>query len=709
MRFSHVLRMIVLQPEPKTENKPNRLINEKSPYLLQHAYNPVNWYPWGKEALDKAKVEDRPIFLSIGYSTCHWCHVMEKECFEDGEVAKLLNDAFVCIKVDREERPDLDATYMQVCQSMGRSCGWPLNVLLTPRLNPFFAASYIPKTSDRGMTGMIDLVPQVMQIWKLQRNQLEMVGADIRSRVESLQKWTPEEELDKKDLDDAYEKFVMDFDDENGGFGSAPKFPVPHNLLFLLRYWKRTGEKNALVMVEKTLRQMRLGGIFDQVGFGFHRYSTDAVWLVPHFEKMLYDQALLALAYTEAHQATGAAKFKLTAQETLQYVMRDLATQEGAFMSAEDADSEGEEGKYYLWTLQELQTALQPGDVDLAVKLFDVRAEGNYFDAAMGGKNGKNILHLPKPVDQLAQELGLTVDALIVGLGRVQAALYAARKKRVPPSKDDKVLVDWNGLAIAALAKASQAFRDQRYLEAALKAADFILKHMRSEDGTLFHRYVKGERAVEGFLDDYAFLTWGLLEIYEANFQIQYLQAAQQLTKTIIGKFWDEKDGGFFFNATRDNAALPRIKQVYDGALPSGNSVAMLNLQRLGALTNESGHKEIVGKMSRAFSEEVKGAPWAHAFMLCAVDFAVGPICNVILIGALNEPGVEEMLAALRKSYLPNVVVSIQPPSPLIGVGYEKLEGKATAYVCRDQMCLPPTNQISKMLQLLENDKSLQA
>jgi uncharacterized protein len=695
-----------LQPEAKTEKKPNRLINQKSPYLLQHAYNPVDWYPWGKEALDKAKAEDKPIFLSIGYSTCHWCHVMEKECFEDADVAKLLNGAFVCVKVDREERPDLDATYMQVCQSMGRSCGWPLNVLLTPRLNPFFAASYIPKISDRGMIGIVDLVPQVMQMWKMQRNQLEMVGADIRSRVEYLQKRTPEDGLGKKDLDDAYEKLVMDFDDENGGFGSAPKFPAPHNMLFLLRYWKRTGEKNALVMVEKTLRQMRLGGIFDQVGFGFHRYSTDAVWLVPHFEKMLYDQVLLAMAYTEAYQATGSPKFKLTAQETLRFVLRDLSTQEGAFCAAEDADSEGEEGKFYLWTLKEAQAALSPEDADLAVQLFNIRLEGNYFDAAAGGANGKNILHLPKPVDQLAQDLGLTVDALIAGLGRIQPALYAARKKRVPPAKDDKILADWNGLTIAALSKANQAFSEPRFLEATTKAADFILSRMRGEDGTLFHRYVKGERAVEGFLDDYAFLAWGLLEVYEANFQEKYLHAALQLTKTMIEKFWDEKDGGFYFNANRDDPALPKIKQVYDGALPSGNSVAMLNLQRLTCLSSEAGYGDMVEKMNSTFAEEVKGAPWAHTFLLSAVDFRVGPIGKVTLIGAFGDADVQEMLAALRKNYLPNVVVSIQPPRLTSGMGYEKLEGKATAYVCLDQTCLPLTNQIGKMLQLLETDKS---
>ncbi len=685
--------------ETNYKKKPNRLIHEKSPYLLQHAYNPVDWYPWSKEALDKAKTENKPIFLSIGYSTCHWCHVMEKECFEDSEVAKLMNDAFVCIKVDREERPDLDAAYMQVCQSMGRSCGWPLNVLLTPRLNPFFAASYIPKTSDRGMSGMMELVPQVMQIWKIQKSELEIVGADIRSRVEALQRRTPEGGLGKEVLDEAYEKLTFDFDAENGGFGRSPKFPIPHNLLFLLRYWKRTGEKNALAMAEKTLRVMRLGGIFDQVGLGFHRYSTDAMWLVPHFEKMLYDQAMLALAYTEAYQATRAEKYRLTAKETLWYVMTQLASPEGGFYAAEDADSEGVEGKFYLWTEKEIRTVLPAEEADAAAKIFSVKSEGN-FDEPGKARTGENILHFAQPLDQTAAELGLTLDELILKIGKIQRTLLQIREKRVRPAKDDKVLTDWNGLTIAALSRASQVFGDEKYLQAAVKAADFFLSQMIGEDGTLYHRYIKGERAIEGFLDDYAFLTFGLIEVYEATFQEKYLQAASQLTKSMIAKFWDEKDGGFFFNTKQSENAMPRLKQVYDGAIPSGNSVAMLNLLRLTSLTNETAYQKMVDQIGSVFAEEVKGAPWAHTFLLSALDYAVGPSYNIVLVGDLKDTETQDMLAVLRKHYLPNTVISIKPEG-LAGLGYEKIAGKTTAYVCRDQMCMPPTNQAEKMLELL--------
>ncbi|MFB3889816.1 MAG: thioredoxin domain-containing protein [Candidatus Bathyarchaeia archaeon] len=686
--------------ETKAERKPNRLIHEKSPYLLQHAYNPVDWYPWSQEAFDKAKAEDKPIFLSIGYSSCHWCHVMEKECFDDEEVARLLNEAFVCIKVDREERPDLDAAYMAVCQAMGRSCGWPLNVMLTPRMNPFFAASYIPKHSQHSMTGIVDLVPQVMDIWRLRRKELEIVGADIRSRLEAFQKRTPEKELGKEALDEAYEKLTLEFDAENGGFGGAPKFPIPHHLLFLLRYWKRTGKKDALAMVEKTLRAMRLGGIFDQVGLGFHRYSTDAQWLVPHFEKMFYDQALLTLAYAEAYQATHAPKFMITVKETLWYVLKELAAPEGAFYSAEDADSEGVEGKFYVWTEKEIRDALPAEDATLATRVFTVKPEGNFSEPGKT-RSGENILHIAQPLEQTAQELGLTLDELILRIGGIQRALMAARDKRVRPSKDDKILTDWNGLMIAALAKASQVLNDERYLQAAVKTADFVLSQMRGEDGTLFHRYVKGERAVEGFLDDYAFLAFGLLEVYEASFQERYLQAASQLMENMVARFWDEKDGGFFFTAKRDESTLPRMKQVYDGAIPSGNSVAALNLLRLAVLTDKKAYRDLVDRIRGVFAEEVKAAPWAHTFMLTALDFAVGPAYSVILVGDLGEKDTDYMLVALRRHYLPNTVVSLKQPG-LAGLGYEKIDGKATAYVCRDQTCLPPTNSVEKMLESLE-------
>jgi uncharacterized protein YyaL (SSP411 family) len=687
------------------ERKPNRLIKEKSPYLLQHAYNPVDWYPWSSEAFERAKREDKPVFVSIGYSTCHWCHVMEKECFEDAEVAELMNRTFLSIKVDREERPDLDAAYMAVCQSMGRNCGWPLNVIMSPDKNPFFVASYIPKNDRYGTVGMLSLVPQIGEIWRTRKAEMESIGKELKEQIATQTEAETANQLDKNTLDDAYEQLFLRFDQENGGFGGAPKFPSPHNLLFLLRYYNRTKEKTAWTMVEKTLRAMRLGGVFDQIGFGFHRYSTDAQWLVPHFEKMLYDQALLALAYLEAYQASGSAKFKLTAKESLDYVVRDLAATEGGFYSAEDADSEGEEGKFYLWSQKEIGKALPKQDADLAVKLFGIKSEGNYAEPSIG-RTGKNILHFAVPLEQIASESNLTMDELIGRLGKIRNTVFEIREKRIHPAKDDKILTDWNGLMIAALARANQVLGEPRYLQAANKAADFILKEMKTEDGRLFHRYAKGERAVMGFLDDYAFLAFGLIELYEAGFDEKYLRTAVDLTKSMIAQFWDEKNGGFFFTSKNIVEEVPRLKQTYDGAIPSGNSVAVHNLLRLARLSGETSFEDYAAKQMKAFSHEVKSQPLGYTFMLAGLMFALGPTFNVVLVGDPTDKNMVEIIGGLRKNYLPNLTVIIWTPekakSAPTGVVYEKIEGKATAYVCRDQTCMPPTNNIEKMLELLK-------
>jgi uncharacterized protein YyaL (SSP411 family) len=695
-----------MQDNHENKRKSNRLIHEKSPYLLQHAYNPVDWYPWTDEAFAKAKAEDKPLFVSIGYSTCHWCHVMEKECFDDEEVAKLMNDAFVSIKVDREERPDLDGAYMAMCQMMGRSCGWPLNVIMAPDKNVFFITSYIPKNSRFGLTGMVGLIPQIREMWKTRRADLEIFAKDIKTRMERLENRTQEKELGKEVLDDAYEKLFLRFDAENGGFGSAPKFPAPHNLLFLLSYWNRTKEKQALVMVEKTLRSMRLGGIFDQVGFGFHRYSTDKVWLVPHFEKMLYDQALLALAYTEAYQATGAGKFKVTAKEVLGYVLKTLTSPEGGFYSAEDADSEGEEGKFYIWTEEEIRKTLTTEDASVAVALFGIEANGNFYEPSQG-RNGGNILHLAKPLDQLASEIQVTMPELIHKLGKIQKTLFEAREKRIHPAKDDKILADWNGLMIAALAKASTVFDEPNYLRAAVKASNFVLENMKEADGTLCHRFAKGEKAISGFLDDYALLIWGLLEVYEANFEEEFLEAAVKLTELMKAKFWDEKDAGFFFTDKDSVDASPRRKEVYDGAMPSGNSVALLNLLRLGRLIGNTTYEEMANSMTKTFAAEVQESPMSHTFFLRGINFIIGPTYNVTLVGDLHEERMLNVLKALRGQYLPNMVVSLKPQGK-VGIGYEKIDGKATAYVCRDQICLPPTNKAEKMLEHLGGPKDFE-
>lgn len=679
------------------ERKPNRLIHEKSPYLLQHAYNPVDWYPWSEEAFAKAKAQDKPVFVSIGYSSCHWCHVMEKESFDDEEVAKLMNDTFVCIKVDREERPDIDKFYMKVCQVMGKNCGWPLNIIMTADKKPFFVATYIPKNTKFGHVGMMELIPQIKRIWMTHRSELDAVGIEVRNRIESLEQRSVESGLNRDVLNYAYEWFVLNFDEENGGFNGAPKFPIPHNLLFLLRYWNRTKEKAALEMVEKTLHAMRLGGIFDQVGFGFHRYSTDAEWLVPHFEKMLYDQALLVLAYTEAYQVTSDVLFKLTAKEVLEYVLRDLTSPEGVFYSSEDADSEGEEGKFYLWTEEEIRNTLSHGEADLAIRIFGISSMGNYAEA-IRRRNRKNILHIAKPLTEIAQELNISLDELTFRLNKISHALFDKKKSRIPPAKDYKILLDWNGLMIAALAKASFVFNEPRYMEAARRAADFILANMKSENGTLYHLYAKGEKSVEGFLDDYAFFVFGLIEIYESSFEDKYLQAASELTRTMIEQFWDKTIGGFYFTTKDADAAFPMIKEVYDGAVPSGNSVALLNLLRLAQLSSETEYADKANQIITAFSQEVKQAPAAHTFMLIGLDFALGPTYQVTLVGDPDEENMQEMFRALKAQYLPNVVVSLKQDNEM---GYKKIESKATAYVCCNQICMPPTNKAEKLLQLL--------
>ena len=686
--------------QPQKEKKPNRLINEKSPYLLQHAYNPVDWYPWGQEALEQAKIEDVPIFLSIGYASCHWCHVMEAECFSDQQVADLLNQAFICIKVDREERPDLDAQYMAVCQAMGRNCGWPLNVFLTPKLNAFFAQSYIPKQSMPGIIGMLDLVPQVMQMWKTQRQQFEMIGADIRARLQTMENRMPQNQPTSKVLDDAYDRLTLDFDDDNGGFGSAPKFPTPHRLLFLLGHYKRTGDKKALDMTTKTFTKMHLGGIFDQLGFGFHRYSTDEKWLVPHFEKMLYDQALIAIAYVEAFQATGANRYALAAKETLDYVLRDLAATlenscslQAGFNSGQDADTECEEGKFYLWTIDQVLDALQAADAELAVHIYGLKPEGN-----LSHSEGKNILHIAEPLEELAPYKGLTLQELIDRLHSIREALFEAREARVKPTVDDKVLTDWNSLMVAALAKAGSILKEPRYLEAAKRTADFMLNSMVKGD-VLYHRYAKGEVAVEGFLDDYAFLVFGLIELYEATFEESYLQAAISFAKSMISKFWDKQNGGFY-QTENSQTTLPRMKQLYDGATPSGNSFGLHDLLWLSRLTNEATYELMAMQMLKTFADEVEGAPDAYTFFLSALAFQIGPSYAVTVVGDLKNKDTEEMLNALKKNYLPSTVITLKHPSAM-DLDYQQIDGKATAYVCRDQTCLPPTNSVAFMLEQL--------
>jgi len=688
----------------------NSLINEKSPYLLQHSHNPVDWYPWGEAAFEKAKREDKPIFLSIGYSTCHWCHVMERESFADEGVASLINDAFISIKVDREERPDIDNVYMTICQLVTGSGGWPLTIIMSPDKKPFFAATFIPRDSRYGQMGMMDLIPRIRELWQTRREDIVQSAHQIIGALSQLSAQPSSSELGEQILKSAYEHFASSFDARFGGFGRAPKFPTPHNLLFLLRYWKRTGESQALDMVEKTLQAIRLGGIYDHLGFGFHRYSTDPMWLVPHFEKMLYDQALLGMAFVETYQATAKNIYCQTARDIFEYVLRDMTAPWGAFYSAEDADSEEEEGKFYLWSEEEIRSVLNSEDAELIIQLYNFESDGNFYDQAAGKRTGANILHLNEPLSELALKLQMDIEQLELKIEVIRNKLFEVREGRPRPYKDDKVLTDWNGLMIAAFALGSQVFDEPRYAEAAMKAADFIIDKMIASEGRLLHRYRDGQVAIPGNINDYAFLIWGLINLYEATFDARYLRNALELNSLILENFRDDASGAFYFTADGAEELLIRPKEIHDGALPSGNSVAAFNLIRLGRI---SGSPELETKAIKIFntlSDQIRRAPQAFTMMLSAFDFAVGPAFEIVIAGNLESNDTRDMLEAIRRPFIPNKVVIFRPDSvelPEIAkiaefVGNKKtLNGKTTAYICRKYQCKAPTTEIARMMELL--------
>jgi hypothetical protein len=685
----------------------NQLRNERSPYLLQHADNPVNWYPWGEEAFALARTEDKPIFLSIGYSTCHWCHVMEKESFEDSEVAQRLNETFICIKVDREERPDIDQFYMSVCQMLTGRGGWPLTIVMTPDKQPFYAATYLPKYSSYGRHGMMDLIPRVADIWKNRRAEVlresERIIATLNRIVESKPE-TADAVMNDSIAEAAYEELQSRYDSVNGGFSDQPKFPTPHNLLFLLRYGYRTGYSKAITMVEKTLRKMYNGGINDHIGFGFHRYSTDARWLVPHFEKMLYDQALLVMAYSEVFQATGDRFYRRAAEEIITYVLRDMRSEEGGFYSAEDADSEGEEGKFYLWTTKEIRDVLDSEEAEIVIRAFNLTENGNFGDGI-----GTNILHMTSSLPEIATDNGITEDSLRRILWQARSKLLQARNQRVRPLRDDKILTDWNGLMIAALAYAGRAFAVPEYTQAAEKAADFCLATMRSNDGDLFHRYYSGQAGIAGHLDDYAALVWGLLELYESDFDSRYLLQALELNEMMIKRFRDEENGGFFFTSSGETETPVRLRDAYDGAIPSGNSIAMMNLLRLSRMTANPVYETEALKIVSAFASSLKNSPASSIYLLCALEFALNPSREVVLVGDLEASDLREMVSALNRQYFPHLTVVHKPIHDTDKIeqwmphlaDYTTIDGNATAYVCRRFVCHPPTTVPARMLELL--------
>ncbi|MBU0677593.1 MAG: thioredoxin domain-containing protein [Verrucomicrobia bacterium] len=679
---------------PDGGEKFNRLVFSQSPYLLQHAANPVDWYPWGKEAFEKALKEDKPVFLSVGYSTCHWCHVMERESFEDEEVAALMNKFFVCIKVDREERPDIDKVYMDVTQALTGGGGWPMTVIMTPDKKPFFAGTYFPKNGRFGRPGLMQLLPQLGAAWKNDRAKVMEAADGITQELQKSVPSKPGPAPTPSTLTKAFEQLRSSFDSEHGGFSRAPKFPVPHNLMFLLRYWKRTGDPAALQMVEKTLREMRAGGIFDHIGFGFHRYSTDPEWLVPHFEKMLYDQALLAMAYVETYQATGNEFYARTAREIFTYVLRNMTSPDGGFYSAEDADSEGVEGKFYLWTPQQVAEVVGEEAARKFDDIYNIVPGGNFNDEAAGHKTGENIPHLERPLFEKKTDLE-----------DIREQLFRAREKRVHPLKDDKILTDWNGLMIAALAKGGEALGEPAYRAAAVRAADFILRNMRDDKGRLLKRSRLGAAGLCAHLEDYAFFVWGLIEVYESTFEPGYLAQAVDLTDDMLSRFWDDENGGFFLTADDSEQLLVRSKDIYDGATPSGNSVAALNLIRLSRLTGDSTYETRAEEIMKAFPTYVARAPSNLSVLMMALNFAVGPSYEVVISG--DQP--DDLLRELRKGFVPNKVVLLRPDgdTPITRLSpftepLQSIDGKATAYVCRNFACALPTTDAGEMIKLLK-------
>jgi len=683
------------------EEKPtNRLIHEASPYLLKHATNPVDWYPWGEEAFSLSREKDKPILLSIGYLTCHWCNVMEEESFSDPQVAALINETFVPIKVDREERPDIDQIYMKACHLLSPSCGWPLTLFLSPDGKPFYAATYIPKENRFGRLGLLELIPRVKQLWEEERGSVQKSADSINAAIVSSTIQLPGSDMGTSQTDAAFQVFSSDFDQQYGGFGSSTKFPKPLNLIYLLRYWHRTGNKEALAMVEKTLSAMRQGSIYDHLGYGFHRYATDRMWRVPHFEKMLYDQALIVLAYLEAYQATAKEEYATTAREIIEYVLTYMTAENGGFFSAESADSEGEEGKFYLWSTTEVRKILAPPEAAEAVRLFQMTENGNFIHPVSGQNTGLNILYR----EQLAGPRDY--------FEKIRGKLLAARNKRPRPVLDDKILTDWNGLMIAALARAAKVLGQPGYGEAAAKAAKFILSNVRSPDGKLLHRWREGQAGLAGNAADYSFMTWGLLELYGWEFDTKWLAHALDLTTELVEDFWDDKLGGFYLTAESGKSMLPRIKESIDTALPSSNAVAMNNLLKLSRLTGNPVFEEKADKIIRLMSSRVKENELAFPMLLTALESALAPSQEVVIVGTKGADDTSRMLEALRKSYFPNAVVVFKPAGEKVSdinkyaafVEFmNAIDNKATAYVCTDFKCNFPTTDPDKMLEGLTN------
>ncbi|MHB1404673.1 MAG: thioredoxin domain-containing protein [Desulfitobacteriaceae bacterium] len=697
----------------------NKLVDEKSPYLLQHAFNPVDWYPWGDEAFAKAHQENKPIFLSIGYSTCHWCHVMERESFEDEEVATLLNRYFVAIKVDREERPDIDHIYMAFCQGLTGSGGWPLTILMTPEKRPFFAGTYFPKNRRYGRQGLLEILEQVGSLWVEDDHKLRGAAEEIFDAVQAHTQTKTAPLIDNdpsnapllgqdaslikeqgiKLINEAFSRLAHTFDNRYGGFGPAPKFPSPHVLGFLLRYALTEPDSSALTMVRKTLDGIARGGMYDHIGFGFARYSTDEKWLVPHFEKMLYDNALLAYVFLEGYQMTHNDDYRRVAEEILTYIERDMTAPEGGFYSAEDADSESEEGKFYVWSPEEIIEILGLEQGKLYCAAYDITPAGNF--------EGKSIPNtISSDLQLLAQEYSLSLEELKASLSQARQTLFLAREGRIHPHKDDKILTSWNGLMIAALAKGAQILQTDRYLRLAEHAADFILKNLRRPDGRLLARYRDGEAAYPAYLDDYAYLIWGLLELYSAQGQSSYLETALELQQEQDRLFSDEQNGGYYLTGTDAEELLIRPHETYDGATPSGNSVSALNLLRLARLTGDTQWDEKAAKALSALMMAAVEYPTGYTASLQVLQFSLYPGQEIVLASRSQA----EELPAFRKTFFSD----LRPYSTLLYQDgsleeipwlkdYPIPDAGVTAYVCQNFACQQPVQTPEEFQSLMSH------
>ena len=683
----------------------NRLAGETSPYLRQHRHNPVDWYPWGEEALARARAEDRPIFLSIGYSACHWCHVMERESFEDPRVAVVMNDRFINIKVDREERPDLDDIYMAATQMLSGQGGWPNSVFLTPDMKPFFAGTYFPPEPRWGRPSFEQVLVGVSDAYRSRRDDITKVAEEITEQIRRMADITPSAEaIGAPVLNRAFGDLSGRFDGKDGGFGPAPKFPHSMDLSFLLRYHRRTGNPEALRMAVISLDRMALGGIRDHLGGGFHRYSVDARWLVPHFEKMLYDNALLARVYLEAavcvaglpvsHALPAGGRdtaqfYRGVARDTLDWVLREMTSPDGGFHSSLDADSEGEEGKYFVWTPKQITEVVGPQEAALFGSVYGVTAQGNF-------EHGSSILHLTKPIEAMAEELRSDPAEMRLRLASCRTRLLQARDRRPRPGRDDKVLADWNGLMIGAFAAGARILDDPRYAEAAVRAARFVLERMRT-DGRLLHAFMDGRARHAALLPDYAHLVAACLDLYETTFEARWVAEARTLAARMVDLFWDDRQGGFLLTPRDHESILARPRENSDGATPSGVSVAALALPRLAILTGEDDFRKKADDTLRLYRDRVERFPSAFGMMLCALDQHVGRQRQIVLAGRNDAAGLQALVRGVRERFDPNALVALADPAdadavraiPLLA-GKTAPAGRSVAYVCENGTCSPP-------------------